>query len=78
LQRFHDGAFRLAAETGNDIIPTLIFNTRKVLPSNKTFFFWPYKVEMHFLPAVPVLNKTAQQLKEEVFAIMETYYTQHQ
>jgi len=72
LQRFHDGAFRLAAETGKQIIPALIFHTSKVLP-RKTFFFWPHKVEMHFLPPVPVENKTAQELKEEVFALMKNY-----
>jgi len=73
LQRFHDGAFKLAVETGKDVIPSLIFNTKKVLPTDKTFFFWPHKVEMHFLPAVPVANKTVQQLKEKVFKLMRDY-----
>jgi 1-acyl-sn-glycerol-3-phosphate acyltransferase len=72
LQRFHDGAFKLAAETRKPVIPALIFYTSKVLP-RKPFFFWPHKVEMHFLPAVEVENKTSQQLKEEVFAIMKNY-----
>jgi len=72
LQRFHDGAFKLAVETKKPIIPTLIFYTSRVLP-RKPFFFWPHKVEMHFLPAVPVENKTSQQLKEEVFIIMKDY-----
>jgi 1-acyl-sn-glycerol-3-phosphate acyltransferase len=72
LQRFHDGAFRLAAETNKAIIPSLIFYTSKVLP-RKVFYFWPHRVEMHFLPAVSAANKTAQQLKEEVFLIMKNY-----
>jgi 1-acyl-sn-glycerol-3-phosphate acyltransferase len=72
LQRFHDGAFRLAAETKKSIIPSLIFHTSKVLP-RKPFYFWPHKVEMHFLSAVEVDNKTSQQLKEEVFEIMRNY-----
>ena len=38
LQRFHDGAFKLASETQKDIIPALIFHTKKVLP-RKPFFF---------------------------------------
>jgi len=76
LQRFHDGAFKLAIETKKAVIPSLIFYTSKVLP-RKFFFFWPHKVEMHFLPAVPVDGKTTQQLKEEVFEIMKTYYLQH-
>lgn len=72
LQRFHDGAFKLAVETKKEIIPALIFYTSKVLP-RKPFFFWPHKVEMHFLPAVSVDNKTSQQLKDEVFIIMKNY-----
>jgi 1-acyl-sn-glycerol-3-phosphate acyltransferase len=76
LTRFHDGAFKLAVETKKPVIPSLIFGTKKVLP-RKTFYFWPHKVEMHFLPPVPVENKTVQQLKEEVFAIMKEYYVQH-
>lgn len=72
LQRFHDGAFKLAVETKKQIIPSLIFYTSTVLP-RKPFFFWPHKVEMHFLPPVPVENKTSHQLKEEVFEIMKNY-----
>ena len=73
LQRFHDGAFKLATETRKPVIPAVIFFTSKVLPSNKTFFFWPHRVELHFLQEVAPENKTAQQLKEEVFAIMKNY-----
>lgn len=77
LQRFHDGAFKLAVETKKQIIPALIFHTNKVLP-RKAFFFWPHKIEMHFLPAVNVENKTSQQLKEEVFIIMKDYFVNNQ
>lgn len=77
LQRFHDGAFKLAVETKKQIIPALIFHTNKVLP-RKPFFFWPHKIEMHFLPAVNVENKTSQQLKEEVFIIMKDYFVNNQ
>ncbi|HVK96478.1 MAG TPA: lysophospholipid acyltransferase family protein [Flavisolibacter sp.] len=77
LQRFQDGAFKLAVETNKRIIPALLFNTDKVLP-RKPFFFWPQPVEMHFLPPVDVQNKTAKELKEEVFEIMKNYYVQHQ
>ena len=75
LQRFHDGAFRLAVDAQKAIIPALIFNTAKVLP-RKTFFFWPVKVEMHFLPQIEVANKTVQEVKQEAFEIMKTYYLQ--
>lgn len=72
LQRFHDGAFKLAVETKKQIIPALIFYTAKVLP-RKPVFFWPHKVEMHFLEPVSAENKSSQQLKDEVFAIMKDY-----
>jgi 1-acyl-sn-glycerol-3-phosphate acyltransferase len=72
LQRFHDGAFKLAVENNKAVIPALIFYTRKVLP-RKIFYFWPHRVEMHFLPPVPVGTKTSQMLKEEVFQIMKNY-----
>lgn len=77
LQRFHDGAFRLAVETGKAIIPSLLFNTKEVLPPNKNFYFWPHSVAMHFLPPVPSVGKTVQELKEECFDIMKDYYEKH-
>lgn len=73
LQRFHDGAFRLAVDMQKPIIPALIFNSAKAMP-RKPFFYWPQRVEMHFLPAVTVEGKTAQQVKEEAFAVMKDYY----
>ncbi|HZH01409.1 MAG TPA: lysophospholipid acyltransferase family protein [Flavisolibacter sp.] len=78
LRTFHDGAFRLAADAGKRIMPAVIFNTTKVLPPNKPFYYWPAKVEMHFLPPVNVEGKTAEALKEEVYRIMEQYYVQNQ
>ena len=52
LKSFHDGAFRLSVESNKAIIPALIFNTKKVLPPGKPFYFMPSKMEIHFLPAV--------------------------
>ena len=78
LQKFKDGAFRLATDTGREIIPTLIFHTSKVLPTNKSFYFWPHHVEMHFLPPVAATGKSTQELKEEVYRIMHDYYVRHQ
>ena len=77
LQRFHDGAFRLAVDTGKAVIPALMFYTNKVLPRNKTFYFWPHRVEMHFLPPVSPSGKNLQELKEETFTLMKNYYVQH-
>jgi len=75
IQKFHDGAFRLSIETGHEVIPALLFHTKKVLPYNKTFFFWPHPVEMHFLPPISPDGKDLATLKEEVFQCMKLYYT---
>ncbi|MFI5131545.1 MAG: 1-acyl-sn-glycerol-3-phosphate acyltransferase [Chitinophagales bacterium] len=77
LQRFHNGAFKLAVTTGKSILPAVIFNTAKVLPANKTLFFWPVRIKMHFLEPVPVGSQTLEQLKERVFALMQEYYVKN-
>ncbi len=74
LKKFYDGAFRLAIDTKKPIIPTLVFNTKKVLPVHKIFYMLPYKLEMHFLPAVESVNCTSKELKEKVFNQMWEYY----
>ncbi len=77
LKKFYDGAFKLAKDTKTAIIPAVIFNTKKVLPIDKSFYFWPHKLEMHFLEPVPVQDQTADQLKQKVFEIMKEYYQQN-
>lgn len=74
LKFFYDGAFTLATTTNKPIIPTLLFNTRKVLPASKIFFMLPHKLEMHFLPPQQVNGLSAKELKEKVFEIMWNYY----
>ncbi len=74
LKSFHNGAFKLAVETHKDIIPSLIFNSGKVLPLDKTFYLWPNTLEMHFLPPVSSAGITSKDLKEKVFKIMWDYY----
>lgn len=74
LKSFHGGAFRLSVETGNAIIPCVIFNTKKVLPAGAGFYFWPHRLEMHYLPAVSPTGKTADELKDEVFEKMKAFY----
>lgn len=77
LQRFHDGAFRLAVETKKQIIPAVIFYTNIVMPRNKTFYYWPHKVEMHFLPPIQVEGRIVEELKEEAFEKMKSHYVAH-
>lgn len=79
LKAFHDGAFRLAVETGTPIIPTLMFNTKKVLPPGKAFFFWPSKMELHFLQPIPVqAGDNYEVLKERLYLLMTEYYAGNQ
>ena len=74
LKEFHDGAFKLARETGVAIIPAIILNTKKILPAGKTFYFRPGKIEIHFLPAVaPEEDGDFLLLKEKVHQIMNDY-----
>lgn len=74
LKSFYDGAFRLAVDTGTPVIPTIIYNTGKVLPTNKKFFLWPHTLSMHFLePVIVTKNDKAHELKEKVYKIMWNY-----
>lgn len=77
LKSFYDGAFKLAVDSGKEIIPTLIFHTRTVLPPNKAFYLEPHRLEMHFLPPIPSSGKTPKQLKQEVYNVMWSYFKQH-
>lgn len=78
LKEFHNGAFKLALETGKSILPALLFNTKKVLPPGKFFYFWPSKMEIHFLPAITISNKEDFTIsKQTIFEMMSKYYTEN-
>ena len=75
LKSFHDGAFRLSLTTGKAIIPAIIFGSRKVMPPEKTFYYRPHRLAMHFLdPVVPEPGETVESLKQRLFRIMWDYY----
>ena len=76
LGPFHDGAFKLATDTGTDVIPALIFNTKRVLPGNRTFYFWPGVIRLEFLPAVAAGEFEGHEaFRDAVHRIMSDYYT---
>ncbi len=78
LKSFHDGAFKLAISTQKAIIPALIFNSKKALPADLSFFLMPHPLSMHFLEPVAVQQTdTFESLKQRVFEIMKTYYAAH-
>ena len=75
LKAFHDGAFRLALNTGKAIVPAIIFNSRKIMPAGKRFYFRPHPLAMHFLdPVAPQPGESVESLKQRVFKIMWDYY----
>lgn len=75
LKSFHDGAFRLALNTGKPILPAIIFNTRKVMPTGKTFYFRPHRLYMYFLdPVTPQPGDTVEALKQKIFTMMWDRY----
>jgi 1-acyl-sn-glycerol-3-phosphate acyltransferase len=72
LKPFYDGAFSLAIDTQQPIMPATIFNTRKIMPG-KSYFAWPHRIDMHFLEPVSTVGMTADDLpalKEKIFKIM--------
>lgn len=71
LKSFYDGAFKLATETGKDVIPCVISGTKKAMPIHKTFYLLPTKLDMYFLPAVSSENIPAKDLNSKVFEIMK-------
>lgn len=79
LKSFHDGAFRLAIATKKPIIPAVLFNSKKVMPANKTFYLLPHPLQMHFLPPVYIKEQdTVESLKQNLFDLMGNYYLSHQ
>lgn len=78
LKEFHDGAFKLAKETGVSIIPAIIFNTKKILPPGKSFYFHPAKMEIHFLPPIKAAKENNYEfLKEKVHQVMSDYFLEN-
>jgi 1-acyl-sn-glycerol-3-phosphate acyltransferase len=77
LKPFYDGAFKLAAEAGKDIIPCVITGTKKAMPVHKPFYLLPTPLKMHFLPALAAGNIAAKDLKEQAFTVMKEYYVKN-
>jgi 1-acyl-sn-glycerol-3-phosphate acyltransferase len=76
LKAFYDGAFKLAVAAQKEVIPCLLFGTKKAMPVHKTMYLLPTKLQMHFLP--PVAGDNAKELKEKVFSIMKEYYMERE
>ncbi|HTB53387.1 MAG TPA: lysophospholipid acyltransferase family protein [Ferruginibacter sp.] len=78
MKKFFDGAFKLAVDTKKDVIPCVILGTRKANPADKSFYFLPKKLEMHFLPPVSSENISGSELRSKVFEIMKKHYIENE
>ncbi len=74
LKKFYDGAFKLSVASGAPIIPSVIFNTKKILPPNKPMYLVPGPMEIHFLEPIEPTNLSSDELKDKVFEVMKNYY----
>lgn len=73
LKTFYDGAFKLSFATRKEILPCVIFGTKKAMPISKKFYLLPTKLEMHFLPPVAP-HGTVKIFKDQIFNIMLDEY----
>lgn len=71
---FYEGAFKLAVEAKKDIIPCILLGTNRAMPIEKTFYLFPTKLRMIFLPPVSSAGIKSKELKDNVFNIMLAAY----
>lgn len=74
LKDFYDGAFKLAVDTQKAIMPCVIIGTKQAMPIHKTFYLFPTKLSMHFLPPVDA-GSNDKMLKQQVYELMLQAYT---
>lgn len=72
LAPFYDGAFRIAVETQQPIMPMIIHNAGKLMPPTE-FVIRPGTIHIEVLPEIPTTGLTIQDvpaLKENVVTLM--------
>ena len=72
LQAFYDGAFRIAIETQQPVLPLVILNAGNLMPPKK-FFIQPGTISIHVLDEIATEGMTFNDLpalKEKVFTLM--------
>lgn len=74
LKSFYDGAFKLAIDTQKPIIPVVLLNTKKILPTYPVMCFKPGKIQMDILEPIAVQGHTVQSLKQLAFDTMAAHY----
>jgi 1-acyl-sn-glycerol-3-phosphate acyltransferase len=79
LQPFHDGAFRIAVDTQQPIIPIVVIGAGKLMPPG-TIDLRPGLIRIYVGSEIPTSGLTAQDassLKEETFRVMTNMITQN-
>lgn len=73
LNRFKEGAFKLAVETQTPILPVTIIKNWEVLPDNGKLRFWPGRVIQYVHPPIDTKGKTEADipaLKQQVYDLI--------
>ena len=73
LREFYDGAFRLAVETQVPILPSVIINSRQLMPQAKFKKLRPGRIRHYFLEPVSTEGMTEEDipaLKEQIRKVM--------
>ncbi len=75
LGKFKDGPFRLAIESGVEIVPITLPDNHKRLPDKGSFYGTPGKMRMYVhrpIPAAGLKLEDTASLKQEVYRIIES------
>lgn len=65
MKPFKTGAFRLALQTGTDILPMVIRGSKDAIPKHSIRLHGKSKMELEILPPISIQNFDANQLEEE-------------
>ncbi len=77
LKSFYDGAFKLAIDTKQPILPVVLLNTKKILPAYPVMCFMPGKIQMDILAPIAIEGHTVQSLKKLAFDTMAAHYLKY-
>lgn len=73
LLPFKDGAFRIAFETGADLLPFVIIGAKELMKP-KGFWMRPGKVQIYYLPPIAIKGfGSVDELKDYTFALIENF-----
>lgn len=73
LLPFKDGAFRIAFDTGADLLPFVILGAKKLMKP-KGFWMRPGKVEIHYLQPISTKGfNSPDEMKEYTFNLIENF-----